>query len=107
MTVGEVADWVRNFIGPFRPPSPRRLVGALKAAGAIQFDRRPSLGPVPAECRRPQAYDPKQVQLFAMPGDMAALELLDDLPALREGFWAERLAVHEDFPADELTGGVE
>ena len=106
VTVGEVADWVRNFIGPFRPPSPRRLVGALKAAGAIQFDRRPSLGPVPAECRRPHAYDPKQVQLFAMPGDMAALELLDDLPALREGFWAERLSVHEDFAADEMFGGV-
>jgi hypothetical protein len=106
VTVGEVAEWVREFIGPFRVPSPRRLVGALKAAGAIQFDRRPSLGPVPAECRRPHAYDPKQVQLFAMPGDVAALELLDDLPALREGFWAERLSVHEDFAADEMIGGV-
>lgn len=107
VTVGEVAEWVREFIGPFRPPSPRRLVGALKAAGAIQFDRRPSLGAVPAECRRPHAYDPKQVQLFAMPGDMIALELLDDLPALREGFWAERLSVHEDFAAGEMVGGVE
>lgn len=106
VTVGEVAEWVREFIGPFRPPSPRRLVGALKASGAIQFDRRPSLGAVPAGCRRPQAYDPKQVQLFAMPGDTAALELLDNLPALREGFWAERLSVHEDFATDEMFGGV-
>lgn len=105
VTVGEVAEWVRDFIGPFRPPSPRRLVGTLKAAGAIQFDRRPMLGPVPAECRRPHAYDPKQVQLFAMPGDVAALELLDDLPALRDGFWAERVSVQEDFTADELVGG--
>jgi hypothetical protein len=107
VTVGEVAEWVRDFIGPFRPPSPRRLVGALKAAGAIQFDRRPSLGSVPAECRRPHAYDPKQVQLFAMPGDGVALELLDDLPALREGFWAERLSVHEEFAADAMVGGVQ
>lgn len=105
VTVGEVAEWVREFIGPFRAPSPRRLVGALKAAGAIQFDRRPSLGSVPAACRRPHAYDPKQLQLFARPGDMAALELLDDLPALREGFWAERLSVHEDFAADVMVGG--
>lgn len=106
VTVGEVAEWVRDFIGPFRPPSPRRLACALKAAGAIQFDRRPSLGAVPAECRRPHAYDPKQVQLFAMPGDAAALELLDDLPALREGFWTERLSVHEDSAADEMLGVV-
>lgn len=107
VTVGEVAEWVREFIGPFRAPSPRRLIGALKAAGAIQFDRRPSLGPVPAECRRPRAYDPKQVQLFAMPGDVTALELLDDLPALREEFWAERLSVHEDFADDAMVGGVQ
>lgn len=107
VTVGEVAEWIRQLIGPFRPPSPRRLVGALKAAGAVQFDRRPSLGFVPEACARPHAYDPKQVQLFAMPGDVAALELLDDLPALRELFWAERLSEQEDFTPADAVGGLQ
>lgn len=107
VTMGEVSAWVRDLLGPYRPPGPRRLSAALKAAGALRSDKRPQLGAVPAGCQRPPAYDRKQMWLYAMPGDGAALDLIDDLPALRAAFWADRQTVDDDFAQDPIDAGAQ
>lgn len=98
VALGEVQKWVTDLLGYCRAHTPRRVSGALKAAGALQMDRRITLGQVPPGCSA-VPFSAGQNQLYAMPGDQAALDLSADIVALRAAFWSERSSLTE-FSAD-------
>lgn len=84
----DVLKFVASETQGFVRVTSQQVARKLKAAGAIPLDRV-SLGKPPLGITEPYMHDAKQMQLFAMPGDLAALELRDDTSAFREAFWAD------------------
>jgi hypothetical protein len=99
--LNEVFDWIKPWCPYGKAPHPKKLAGLLRKAGALQFEGRCRLGPPPIDCVAPALHDPKQTQLFAMPGDEAALEM--DRAAIREAFWSERQFEISDFDAEGVV----
>jgi hypothetical protein len=66
----------------------QQLARKLKAAGALALGRV-TVGNPPSGIDPPPNHDRKQMQLFVMPGDAAALELRNEPGALSEAFWLD------------------
>lgn len=60
----------------------------LRAAGALDL-QRVNLGKPPAGVIPPHGFDERQTHLFALPGDMAALQLRHELEPMRQAFWTD------------------
>jgi hypothetical protein len=92
-------DEVFAFIAPYgrangRSLAPRALAGRLKTAGALQFDRRVTLGKWPGQqYRLPPGYTEEECQIFAHGDDAEGLTLTNDIVELRKAYWLTRQVV--------------
>jgi hypothetical protein len=66
----------------------QQVARKLKAAGLLPLGRV-TLGNPPPGNPMPDGHDGKQMQLFVMPGDFAALDLRGDTGSLRDAYWAD------------------
>ncbi len=66
----------------------QQVARKLKAAGLLPLGRV-TLGNPPPGIPMPDGHDGKQMQLFVMPGDFAALDLRGDTGSLRDAYWAD------------------
>ena len=87
----DVIQFLDSETNGFCRVTAQQVARKLKAAGALPFGRV-SVGEPPPGIDGGPRHDRKQMQLFAMPGDTAALELRKDTNALRDAFWSDRKA---------------